>query len=588
MNSTKMIAAMLAGAAMAACSSGDINIAPSTVSTVNNTGGGVNPGPSICGTIQRGGQTISGTEDGDGNCRYDALFTGPGQPIVDDLLLTALPNGGAHIFDTSLFIGQTYRTQAELDANGISQGGDGPTLTVQPGATLAFTNEQNFMIINRGSQLIANGTQAAPITFTSLSDVNGTVGPTDVQQWGGMVVNGFGISNKCEYNWIEPEAVGNAPLEPRYQGGDKANGQNPNLQLLSECSIDAEGSAGLDESQYGGANDFDDSGIFNYVVVKHTGATQGNGDELNGISFGAVGSETVVNNLQVYSTFDDGIEMFGGSINFNNFAAVYVRDDSIDIDEGYDGVITNALVIQQQDDGNHCIESDGIGSYSSYDDGIPRQAATKAAIITGGYNSRPTINNITCVVSHNVPGTHDPGAGFYFREGIWPVVQNAMVIGSYAANAQPLNQENYCLRIRQPETVAAAENGDLELNAAIFACQVQSFGQAIGAFANEAAWASSLNSQFATIADNTAVDASEAADPNLVLTLSGAGLKTVSQSWVDNVVDGASAEMRTAPVDSTGDGAPTFLGATDGTDLWIDGWTYGILPGARAIPLWYE
>ena len=118
MNPTKLIAAILAGAALTACSSGDINIAPSTVSTVNNSGGG-GPArlvPTGCGTIVRGGQTISGTDDGDGNCRYDALFTGPGEPITEDLLLPPLPNGGAHIFDTSLFIGRTYRTQAELDA----------------------------------------------------------------------------------------------------------------------------------------------------------------------------------------------------------------------------------------------------------------------------------------------------------------------------------------------------------------------------------------------------------------------------------------------------------------------------------------
>ena len=75
------------------------------------------------------------------------------------------------------------------------------------------------------------------------------------------------------------------------------------------------------------------------MVVKHTGAQVANGDELNGISLVA-GSNTIVENLQVYSTYDDGIEMFGGSVNFTNFVGVYVRDDSIDIDEGYNGTIS--------------------------------------------------------------------------------------------------------------------------------------------------------------------------------------------------------------------------------------------------------
>ena len=57
----------------------------------------------------------------------------------------------------------------------------------------------------------------------------------------------------------------------------------------------------------------------------------------------------------IRSYYDDGLEFFGGAVNINNYLAVYVRDDSIDIDEGYSGTITNALVIQSATDGNSCI-----------------------------------------------------------------------------------------------------------------------------------------------------------------------------------------------------------------------------------------
>ena len=77
-----------------------------------------------------------------------------------------------------------------------------------------------------------------------------------------------------------------------------------------ECCQYAFAGAALTRDQYGGINDADNSGSLQYVVVKHTGATVGNGDELNGITFGAVGSNTTVKNLQVYSVYDDGIEMF--------------------------------------------------------------------------------------------------------------------------------------------------------------------------------------------------------------------------------------------------------------------------------------
>ncbi len=330
MTRTKLFAIVAAGAILAACDSGDINIAPSTVvensnnTTNTNTGGSADD---ICASYVKNGTTFQGSADGNGNCTYGSAFVGPQNNLTVDLLVPELPNGGAHIFTSSLFVGETYRTQAELAAAGITEGGDGPTLTIEPGATLAFQTNKDFIIINRGSKILADGTGDKPITFTSVSDINGTVGAEDVQQWGGMVINGFGVSNKCSYDGT------------RGQAGFA-------LTANTECSIEAEGSAGDDESQYGGDNDDDSSGIMRYVIVKHTGAEVGNGDELNGISFGGVGRGTIVEYLQVYSTYDDGIEMFGGAVNFNNYVALYVRDDSIDIDEGYIGTITNALVIQ--------------------------------------------------------------------------------------------------------------------------------------------------------------------------------------------------------------------------------------------------
>ena len=579
MNPTKLIAALVAGAALTACGSGDINISPSTVSTVNNNGGGNGGGggpSSVCGNRTVGSDIVSGTEDGNGNCLYDSVFVGPNNNLTEDLLLRALPNGGAHIFDTSLFVGETYRTQADLVANGITEGGDGPTLTIEAGATLAFTDQRNFLIINRGSQIIANGTADAPITFTSLSDVNGTVGPEDVQQWGGMVINGFGISNKCEYNDV-----------PRYAGGpaDRDSGTNPALALGggTECSIEAEGSAGDDESQYGGINNEDDSGTLRYVIVKHTGAEVGNGDELNGISFGGVGRGTLVENLQVYSTYDDGIEMFGGSLDITNFVAVYARDDSIDIDEGWDGVLTNALVIQSETDGNHCIEADGVGSYNSFSQNNPTGLQQ---LIDNGFNSRPVINNLTCIVSPNVPGTHDPGAGWYFREGIMPVVQNALLISSFGVNDTTNADDNYCVLLEDPETIAAAETGVAQFNSVIVACQEIDTGTTIGTFASEQEWMESNGNQFATIPTGTAVDASDNGTPELAL-LEG-DQNIYSTVWASSAVDNAVPNTGTAPVDVDGNGAPAFLGAVDATNDWTAPWAYGIRPDNRGQPLWFE
>lgn len=546
-------------ALLAACDSGDINIAPETNvtdsnNTITNSGGA--GGNEACAAYVRDGQTIQGTADGNGNCSYGSAFVGPKNNLTVDLIIPALPDGGVHIFTSSLFVGETFRTNADLQAAGIAEGGDGPTLTIEAGATLAFQTNKDFVIVNRGSRILANGTADAPITFTSVSDINGTVGPEDVQQWGGIVINGFGVSNKCAY-------IGN-----RGEAGFMLDPANP------ECHIEAEGSAGDDESQYGGDNDADDSGILRYVVVKHTGAEVANGDELNGISFGGVGSSTVIENLQVYSTFDDGIEMFGGSVSFTNLVALYVRDDSIDIDEGWNGSITNALVVQSETDGNHCIEADGIGSYKE------TEGARNADLIARGLNSAPTITNLTCIISANLGGTHGEGAGWRLREGIHPVINNALIISTFGANDQTDSDDNYCLRIDNPETADAATNGDLQLNSVVVACQEPSKGNAVGAFASEQLWAESVGNQFATVADGAAFDPTANADTDLQL-LEGAQ-PVYSLSWATSFVDGA------APAASTEPTAGDILGAVTAAADWTFPWAYGISEDNRGQALWFE
>ncbi len=564
MNRNKMLAVIIAGVLQAGCGSGDINISPATSVTdsnnTTNTGGGTTP-DDICASYQKNGQSVQGKADANGNCNYDATFVGPKNNMTVDLLLPKLPNDGVHIFTTSLFVGKTFRTNADLMAAGIGTGGDGPTLTIEAGTTIAFQTNKDFMIINRGSRILANGTADNPITFTSVSDINGTVGPEDVQQWGGIVINGFAVSNKCSYVGTRGQA--GFSLDP----------------INAECHIEAEGSAGDDESQYGGDNDDDDSGILRYVVVKHTGAEVANGDELNGISFGAVGRSTVVDNLEVYSTFDDGIEMFGGAVNINNLVAVYARDDSIDIDEGYAGTISNALVIQSESDGNHCIEADGLGSYSSLDQ------LTKDDFIARGLNSRPTISHLTCIISANINGTHGEGAGWRLREGIWPVINDALLIASFGPTDTTDPDDNYCLRIDNTETQNAAINGDLQLNAVIYSCGEPEKGNVFPNGQTESGFASAGQG-------NQFVDFS-------ALAVGACNNPTPNSDTDNQLVDGtppffslAHASMfvnGAAPIATTTPTSGDYLGGLQagGVD-WTSPWTYGIHADNRGEDLWFE
>jgi hypothetical protein len=558
--SLKYLMALGAGAlVVAGCQSGDINLSPSTNVTdsnnTTNTGGSGGANDACASYINESGQKIQGTYDGT-NCTYAPTFTDAGKNLLVDMTIPALPNGGAHIFEGSLFVGKNYGTIAEANADGIFKGGDGPTLTVEAGAVVAFTSEKQFLIINRGSQLFAVGRADAPITFTGVSDVNGTVGPEDVQQWGGIVINGFGITNKCAYT------------------GSVAGGD---LALAGDCSVDAEGAAGLDQSQYGGDDNDDSSGRLEYVVAKHTGATVGNGDELNGISWGAVGRNTIVKNIEMYSTYDDGMEFFGGAVNIENYLAVYVRDDSIDIDEGYSGTITNALVIQSATDGNSCIEADGIGDYGNL------TAQQIEDVITQGINSRPTINNLTCIISPNgaATATHEPGLGWRFREGIFPTVNNALLIGSFSANDQTAADDNYCLRLDN-RTQQGALDGEVHLNSVIYACAERTHGQVFpDGITTEESFALAQGNVFATIPNGTAVNPTAAADAGLQL-LEGTP-PVYSIDFATSLVDGVAPAATAAPT------AGTFLGgmSLSQTD-WTQPWAYGLDPNNRGEALWFE
>lgn len=550
MSFKKVFALNILATALVACGGGDINIAPSVTSnTTGGTNGGTSSGSSVCAAYTVGGTTFQGTLSGN-NCQYDSAFVDIGNPLTVDVTFQDLPSDGVHVFAGSLVVGQNYNTDADLTAAGITQGGDGPTLAIGAGSTLAFQSSDDFMVINRGAQIVANGTPAAPITITSQTDaVFGTVGPEDVQQWGGLVINGFGVTNKCAYT----------------------GSRGVDLTPSSECHVVAEGQASAGETNYGGNNDADNSGTMRYVIVKHTGAEVAPGNELNGIAFNAVGSGTTVEFLEVYSVYDDGIEFFGGAVNIENYIALYVKDDSIDIDEGYRGTITNALVIQSETDGNRCVESDGVGSYSDV-------SATPGAIddlIARDLNSEATILNMTCIISANEVGTHDPGAGLRIREGHIPVIRNSIVTTAYNGDEKLGDDDfNWCVRIDN-EGGPAALAGDLEITNTILACQDLIDGD-LGGGSLTLTWLDTPAFDNATYQSaEGGEDPTATSNPALI----------ILDDFYSVLPVGMTITGETVPTPAGGE---TFIGAVLRTDDWTSGWTYGLHAGSRAQALWFE
>ncbi len=205
----------------------------------------------------------------------------------------------------------------------------GATLNIAAGTVIkGKAGVDAFLTISRGAKINAIGTAEEPIIFTAEADdvTNPTdLSPDDIGLWGGLVICGKAPFEKD--GLAEAQAEGVAGTEPR--------------------------------ALYGGTDDNDNSGTLRYVSVRHAGFELGSGDELNGISFCAVGSGTVVEYVEVYANKDDGMEFFGGSVNVKYAIVAFCRDDAFDWDEGYRGKGQFWFAIQSAGIGDCIGELDG-------------------------------------------------------------------------------------------------------------------------------------------------------------------------------------------------------------------------------------
>ena len=203
---------------------------------------------------------------------------------------------------------------------------DGAKLIIQPGTTIkSDISEKGALCIERGAQIIAEGTSAKPIVFTS----GRVVGERTPGDWGGIVILGRAKTNRTS--------------EPTIEGGI--------------------GRA------FGGTNDLDNSGILKYVRIEYAGVAAMPNSEINALTLGGVGSGTIIENVQTIYANDDAFEFFGGTVSPKNLYAFATADDDFDFDFGYTGTITNGVAkrdpqfVDNGDAGNgvEC-DNDGTGS----------------------------------------------------------------------------------------------------------------------------------------------------------------------------------------------------------------------------------
>ncbi|NOY58199.1 MAG: T9SS C-terminal target domain-containing protein, partial [Calditrichaeota bacterium] len=207
----------------------------------------------------------------------------------------------------------------------------GAVLNIEAGTVIKGKPGQgenaSALIVARGGKIYAEGTATNPIIFTSENDdINNPTIPAANESglWGGVILLG--------------NAVINVP------GGET------NIEGIPTTE-----SRGL----YGGSDDDDCSGVLRYVSIRHGGTEIGEGNEINGLTLGAVGRGTLVSHVEVWSNNDDGFEWFGGTVKCDHLIAAFCKDDAFDFDQGFRGKLQFLFAIQADSTGDHCGEHDG-------------------------------------------------------------------------------------------------------------------------------------------------------------------------------------------------------------------------------------
>jgi hypothetical protein len=205
----------------------------------------------------------------------------------------------------------TWTTGKTYKLTGLIYVTNNATLTIQPGVVVkgVYSNTGTALIITRGAKLNAVGTATAPIVFTS-AKIAGSRAPGD---WGGIIMLG--------------------------KAGFNVNSGVNNIEGITATT----------NTEYGGGTspiNTDSSGSMKYCRIEFPGFVFSPNNEINGLTFGAVGNGTEIDYVQVSYCNDDAFEWFGGSVNCKHLVSFRNLDDDFDTDNGYKGLVQYALGIR--------------------------------------------------------------------------------------------------------------------------------------------------------------------------------------------------------------------------------------------------
>jgi len=306
--------------------------------------------------LASGCQYIAGLENahlgGDGG--IDAQRDG----MMPDAPDGAEPNPVVQVPAGTITIDTRWSTGSVYVLNGIVIIGGAATLTIEPGTRIE--GEQGAaLVIARGAKIMAEGTAAQPIVFTSAQpDGQKTRG-----FWGGVAV------------------LGAAPINTNHVGANQSD----------EASFEAFPND-VPEAKFGGASPHDNSGILRYVRIELGGYQIVVDREYNNLTLAGVGDATQVDHVQVHGGSDDGIEIFGGTVNLKHIVSSQNENDGFDASDGWRGK-AQFVVVQ------NVAPSAAAESSNGYE--LDNHAPGDPAAFTAQPRTQPTVYNVTLIGKHD-------------------------------------------------------------------------------------------------------------------------------------------------------------------------------------------
>jgi len=314
-------------------------------------------------------------------------------------------------------------------------------------------SDPGTLVVSNGAKLIANGTAEAPIIFTSIDDYNVPGGVETVPPYenygitagvanGITTVNGqrtlrsggtpVGLPSAAEYGYSGGTYVSSRTYvdNTRFDkdslwGGIMMCGRGRVAYgtytgaLDSNGLVNPSGSASLTNNggqgrqyleglqavgvgaMYGGLDDTDNSGCLRFVQNSYGGYLLAVAKEINGYSFGGVGSGTTIEFCESFNNADDDIECWGGKVSPRRCIGAFGGDDGFDTDQGYRGNVQFWVQIQNDMDATTLNTTTGRVAANIGDNMCEIDGAEPSTSDTGVINMLPftfqTIANATLI-----------------------------------------------------------------------------------------------------------------------------------------------------------------------------------------------